>query len=81
MTRRVDPGCSIKEVKKGFKVMQDASGSPPGKVHIDTAVQFLSSYGTQVLSEERARELIMQMDVDQDGYINYDEYVDMMMKW
>lgn len=81
MTKRVDPGCSIDDVKRGFKVIQDTSGSQPGRVHMDAVVKFLSSYGSNVLSEERAKELVMQMDIDQDGYINYDEYVDMMMKW
>ena len=81
MTKRVDPGCSIEQVKKGFKVIQDTSGSQPGRVHIDAVVKYLSSYGSELLSEERARELVMQMDTDQGGFINYDEYVDMMMKW
>ncbi len=90
MTKRVNPNCTSEQVKEAFKVIQSTStsddpSSKKGKVHVDTIVKHLTSYGSESeelkMSEERARELVMQMEVDHDGYINYEEYVDMMMNW
>lgn len=81
MTKRVTTKYSSTQIKEAFKVFQDVSNSPKGKVHIDTIVNYITSYGSEKLSEERARELVLQMEVDHEGYINYEEYVDMMMHW
>lgn len=81
MTKRVDPNYSSTQINEAFKILQDISGSGKGKVHIDTVVEHLTLHGSETLPEERARELAMQMEVDHDGYIHYEEYVNMMMNW
>ena len=65
----------------------DENDAIEGKLHLDTLVDFLTTsddevgVGTKQCSKERAMELVMQMDVDRDGYIDYKEYVDVMMNW
>lgn len=83
MTKRVNPNYSSAQVKQSFKLLQDINDSTRGRVHVDAIVKFITSYGSdsEHLSEERARELVMQMEVDHEGYVNYEEYVDMMMHW
>ena len=63
--------------------MQDISAGTGinDKLHIDTIVKNLTLYGTETMTDERARELVMQMEVDHDGYVNFEEYVDMIMNW
>ena len=35
----------------------------------------------QTMTEEWLRQLVMQMERDQDGFIDYEEYVTMMIDW
>ena len=83
MSKRVDPKYTSDEIKDSFKIFQDLSGSTgkKGKIHVDTLVKYITAYGSEEMSEERARELVLQMEVDHEGKINYEEYVDMMMNW
>lgn len=39
----------------------------------------LCTYGVEKLSFEQATDLVAQLEVDNYGLINYDEYVNMMM--
>ena len=81
MTKRVKPNYTSEEIKEAFKIFQDISGSKKGKMHVDTIVKYLTTYGSEEMSQERARELVLQMEVDHEGFVNYEEYVDMMMNW
>lgn len=83
MTRRVKPkDFNSSQIKDAFKFLQDIGGSPKGKVHVDTIVKYMTTYASEEkISEDRARELAMQMEVDCDGYVHFEEYVDMMMNW
>ncbi len=82
MSKRVNPKYTSDEIKDAFNIFQDISGSrEKGKIHVDTIVKYLPMYGGEEMSEERARELVLQMEVDHEGFINYEEYVDMMMNW
>lgn len=83
MTKRVNPdNYSSTQIKEAFKVFQDISGSTKGKVHVDDIVKYITKWGSdEKMSEERARKLVSQLEIDHEGYINYEEYVDMMMNW
>ena len=86
MMRKVDPGYSNEEIKKSFKAIQCENGREKGKVHVDDLVQFFTNHGSQdesmgEFSEMRVRSLVSQLDTDQNGLIDYEEYVDMMMNW
>lgn len=81
MTKRVSLEYNSTQIKDAFKVLQALDDSAKGKVHIDTIVKFITEYGSEKLSGERARELVVQMEMDHEGFINYEEYIDMMMHW
>ena len=40
--------------------------------------QALTTYGSEKLSLTDAQELLQQIDVDENGFINYTEFVNMM---
>ena len=49
-----------------------------GKVII-TYYRALCTYGTEKLTEEQALDLVSQLEVDPNGLVNYEEYVNIMM--
>ena len=86
MTRRVKPGYSYDKIIAAFDIFHDLSGgcSDKGTLHIDDLVKLLCEYGSEELgqlTEDRARQLVLQMDPNQAGFVNYKEFVDMMMNW
>lgn len=83
MTKRVNPNFSSAQIKEAFQTMQDinAGTGTNDKLHIETIVKHLTLHGSETMTDERARELVMQMEVDHDGYVNFEEYVDMIMNW
>jgi Ca2+-binding EF-hand superfamily protein len=42
-------------------------------------IKALCTYGAEKLSPEQAMELVSQLEVDANGYINFNDYVNMMM--
>jgi len=42
-------------------------------------IKALCTYGAEKLSPEQAMELVSQLEVDSNGYINFNDYVNMMM--
>lgn len=42
-------------------------------------IKALCTYGVEKLSPEQAMELVSQLEVDANGYINFNDYVNMMM--
>jgi len=81
MSRRIRPDYTSSQIKSAFKVVQDTSGSQSGRIHVDTLVEYLTLYGSNKLTEERARQLVGQVESDAQGFVNYEECVDMMMHW
>ena len=60
-----------------FKVFEGAA--PGGYIKVDALIRALTTYGSEKLTEEQAQELVSQLEPDQNGLINYLEYVNMMM--
>jgi len=83
--RRLDPGYTSEEIKNAFEAIQIDSGCEKGKVHVDALVKFLTTYGSENskidFTEDRVRNLVLQIEQDQNGYVDYEEYVNMMMNW
>jgi calmodulin len=79
MSRKVNANYTADQVRQSFKVFE-GNGCPPGYVRADTLMKALSSYGTEHLTEDQARDLVGQLEIDMNGMINYKEYVDMMMQ-
>jgi Ca2+-binding EF-hand superfamily protein len=84
MMRRVDPGFTSDEIKAAFQVIQcDEIGCEKGMVNENDLVTFLTSFGsdkpTASFSKDKVVELVQQMKSDGNGYIEYDEFVDLMM--
>lgn len=77
MSRKVNATYTSDQVKHAFKVFEGAS--PAGYVKADGLIKALCTYGNDKLSEEQAIDLVAQLEVDQNGVINYLSYVDMMM--
>ncbi len=77
MSRKVNATYTSDQVKQSFKVFE--GGSPHGFVKAEALIRALSTYGTEKLSEDQARDLVSQLEVDSNGNINYEEYVAMMM--
>ncbi len=77
MSRKVNATYTSDQVKGAFKVFE--GNCPPGYVRKQALVAALCTYGTEKLTEEQANDLVNQLDVDSHGFINYTEYVNMMM--
>jgi len=76
MSRKVNATYTSAQVKQSFKVFQGQS--PSGFIKAEALVKALCTYGTEKLSEEQARDLVGQLEVDASGNINYEEYVSMV---
>lgn len=77
MSRKVEANYTSDQVKNAFKIFEVPGH--PGMVKADALVKALCTYGTEKLSEAQAKDLVSQLDTDAAGYINYSEYVAMMM--
>eukprot|EP00640_Fibrocapsa_japonica_P006837 CAMPEP_0113941546 /NCGR_PEP_ID=MMETSP1339-20121228/7439_1 /TAXON_ID=94617 /ORGANISM="Fibrocapsa japonica" /LENGTH=158 /DNA_ID=CAMNT_0000945721 /DNA_START=111 /DNA_END=587 /DNA_ORIENTATION=+ /assembly_acc=CAM_ASM_000762 len=77
MSRKVNATYTSDQVKNAFKVFE--GNSAPGYIKVDALLKALMTYGSEKLSEEQAKELVSQLEPDQNGLINYSEYVNMMM--
>ena len=77
MSRKVNATYSADQVKAAFKVFE--AGAHAGHIKADALVKALITYGTEKLTEDQAQELVGQLEVDASGYINYTDYVNMMM--
>mmetsp|Transcript_10595 Transcript_10595/g.18696 ORF Transcript_10595/g.18696 Transcript_10595/m.18696 type:complete len:152 (-) Transcript_10595:80-535(-) len=77
MSRKVNASYTADQVKNAFKVFEGTS--PTGCIKVDALLQALTTYGSAKLSMEQAQELVSQLEPDQNGLINYSDYVHMMM--
>ena len=80
MSRRVDATYSSTQVKDAFKLFTSTgSQAQSGRISTEALLRALTTYGTDKLTQEQAEDLIKQLEPDENGMINYEEYVDMMM--
>jgi calmodulin len=77
MSRKVNATYTADEVKNAFKAFEGKSN--PGFIKADKLLLALTTYGSDKISMEQAKELINQLEPDLSGDINYVEYVNMMM--
>jgi calmodulin len=77
MSRKINATYSSDQVKTAFKVFE--SHTQPGYIKVDALIKAIVTYGTEKLSEDQAHELVGQLEVDANGFINFNEYVNMMM--
>jgi len=76
MSHRVSQTYTPEEVKHAFKVFQGEA--PPGYVNVKHLEQALMTYSGDRQAVSDAVDLLLQVDPDGTGYINFVEYVDMM---
>jgi len=77
MSRKVNATYTSDQVKSAFRVFE--SNTPAGYVRAETLIRALTTYGVEKLTPEQADDLVSQLEVDNNGLINYSEYVSMMM--
>ena len=77
MSRKVNATYTSDQVKGAFKVFEAQAN--PGHIKAEALIKALCTYGTEKLTEDQAHELVGQLEVDAAGYINYSDYVNMMM--
>ena len=75
MARKMKDTDSAEEIKEAFKVF-DKDGN--GFISAAELRHIMTNLGEK-LTDEEVDEMIREADVDGDGQINYDEFVDMMM--
>ena len=64
------------EVIEAFKLF--AGDSPPGHISLEQLEIALTQYGTNKLNVEKAIRLIDNLEVDDNGFFNFDQYVNLM---
>jgi len=77
MSRKVNTSYSPSQVKSAFKIFEQ--GCPPGYVSMAALEQALTTFGIEKLSLADAKELLLNIEPDDTGLINYVEFVNMMM--
>eukprot|EP01036_Dinobryon_divergens_P024109 gene24108-32526_t len=77
MSRKVNSTYTADQVKVAFKVFE--TPNYPGRIRADALTRALCTYGIEKLTEEQAQDLVSQLEVDSNGYINYIDYINMMM--
>ena len=75
MSRKVNASYNADQVKLAFKVFE----SSPGYIKVESLIKALCTYGVEKLTEDQARELVSQLEVDANGMVNFADYVNMMM--
>jgi len=76
MSHRVSQTYTPEEVKHAFKVFQGEA--PLGYVNVKYLEKALNTYSGDKQAVSDAVDLLLQVDPDGTGYINYVEYVEMM---
>ena len=75
MSKKVNTSYTPHQVKAAFKVFE--KGTPAGFVSASALELALTTYGTRKLSLAEAQELLSNVEVDENGLINYVEFVNM----
>ena len=76
MSRKVNTSYTPAQVKAAFKVFE--RDCPPGYVSMAALEQALTTYGSEKLSLSDAQEMLSQIEPDENGQINYVEFVNMI---
>lgn len=76
MSRKVQTSYTPDQVKAAFKVFE--KGAPSGFVTVEALEHALTTYGSDRMSAADAKDLLSQIEPDERGLINYQEFVDMM---
>ena len=76
MSRKVNTSYTPAQVKSAFKVFE--KDCPPGFVSMAVLEQALTTFGSEKLSIADAKELLSQIEPDENGLVNYSEFVNMM---
>ena len=76
MSRKVNTTYTPTQVKAAFKVFE--RDCPNGYVTMASLEQALTTFGSEKLSLSDAQELLSQIEPDENGLINYIEFVNMM---
>ena len=79
MSRKVNANYTADEVKGAFRVFEGGSDAPPHCIRVEHLEQALVTFGEGQITEEQAAALVAQLEPDDNGLVNYVEYVDMMM--
>lgn len=77
MSRKVSANYSAEQVKNAFQLFEGLNSS--GYVRAETIIKALTVYGKEKMTEEQAAELVSQLEIDSNGLVNYNDYVNMMM--
>lgn len=77
MSRKVNATYSADQVKTAFRVFEAPGHN--GMVKVDALVKALCTYGSDKMTESQAKDLVSQLESDSNGYINFVDYVNMMM--
>ncbi len=77
MSRKVNANYTADQVKTAFRVFEIPG--LPGMVKAESLVKALITYGAEKLNESQAKDLVSQLESDSNGFINFVDYVNMMM--
>jgi calmodulin len=78
MSRKVQTSHTPDQVKKAFQVFE--KGAPSGYVRMDAIEHALTTYGADKVQLNEARALLAQIEPDENGLINYVEFVRAFMQ-
>ncbi len=77
MAKKVETSYTHDEVKEAFKTFEVPGH--PGLIKAENLIKALGTYSTEKLTEIQLKELVNQMDSDGSGFVNYMEFIHMMM--
>ena len=77
MSRKVSASYSSDEVIEAFKLF--AGNCPPGYISLEQLEVILTQYGTKKLPIEKAMKLIENLDTDDNGFFNFEQYVSLLI--
>ena len=78
MSRKVNADYTSDQVKRAFRTF--SVGAPSGMVSLDAVKEALLNHCTEKLDKDQIEELVAQLETNAEGFLNYEEYVEMMMR-
>ena len=79
VSRKVDAGYTLGEVKHAFSIFQQ-EGDQAGHVTFDALVEGILKYGEDKMGRQQVIDLVSQLEKNNNGLINYADFVDLMMR-
>jgi Ca2+-binding EF-hand superfamily protein len=77
MSKKVQASYSAEEVKAAFQVFEGKA--PSGFIRLEDLERALTVYGTDRLTQDQVADLISQIETNQNGYFDYESYINLMM--